>query len=79
MAEQKRIPTLAERRVEKVRARGVYRNVHDLSVALTSLRQDMADAGFFKTYQALDAAVKQLGWEAAEQLDAQHPKETSNE
>lgn len=69
MSRQYRKPTAAEVRSAEVKSRGIYRNVSDLSVKLEALRQDMADAGFFKTYQALDAAVKQLGWEAAEQLE----------
>lgn len=69
MSQQYRKPTDAEVRSDKVKSRGIYRNVSDLSVKLEALRQDMAEAGFFKTYQALDAAVKQLGWEAAEQLE----------
>ncbi len=70
-AQHKRRLSPAEIRSNEVRSRGIYPNVHDLSVKLSVLRQDMADAGFFKTYQALDAAVKQLGWEAAEQLERQ--------
>lgn len=69
--QQTRPPTEAELRSKTVRSRGIHRNVHDLSIKLAELRQDMADAGFFKTYQALDAAVKQIGWEAAEQLERQ--------
>lgn len=66
---QYRKPTAAETRSQFIRSRGVYPNVAELSVKLASLRQDMADAGFIKTYHALDLATKQLGWEAAEQLD----------
>ena len=66
---QKRPLTEAEKRAKLVRSRGIYPNVAELSVKLALLRQDMADAGFFKTYQALDAATKALGWEAAEQLE----------
>jgi hypothetical protein len=71
VSSQSRKKTDAEERVDKVRARGIYRNVGDLSVRLADLRNDTADAGFFKTYQALDAAVKTLGWEAAEQIERQ--------
>jgi hypothetical protein len=65
--------TEAEKRSKEVRSRGIHSNVNELSIKLAALRQDMADAGFLKTYQALDVATKALGWEAAEQLDRAKP------
>ena len=73
MAQQERVPTPAELRAKAVQSRSIYLNVNDLAQKLDALRQDMASAGFFKTYQALSEASRQLGWEAAEQIERKSP------
>jgi len=43
--------------------------VNDLTVRCASLRNELAEMGFWKTYHKVDDVTNQLGWEAVEKME----------
>ena len=50
-----------------------HKTIHDLILRMTNLHNDLMKAGLIKTYHAMHEAVKQVGYEAAEIMDGDHP------
>lgn len=50
-----------------------YKDINDLINRANKLKQDLMEAGLIKTYHVMDTVTKQIGWEAAEILEAKHP------
>lgn len=50
-----------------------YKDVQRLIFQATQLKNELMKLGLVKTYHVMDTVTKQIGWEAAEIIEGEHP------
>ncbi len=46
-----------------------YKNLQDLALRLSILKNDLLIAGLVETYHEIDSATKKIGWEMSDIID----------